>query len=76
MDNYEFVINSKGTRIKKCCASCAFKKTAGADDSTRTCTYGNRKTKTDKSFVCLNLAISETIDNVKTNMYIQEHKEP
>jgi len=65
-----FYINSKGTRVKKCCASCKFKRNMNTDGPSRHCVFGGKRTVTDKSFFCSDWMISEQIDKIKTNINI------
>lgn len=65
---YEFVLNSKGTLIKKCCASCKHKDAYDTEGSRRLCRIDpNDKNRiVDKKDVCADWVISEEIDIVKT----------
>ena len=65
---YEFVRNSKGTLIKKCCASCKFKKPYDDDGPRRMCTIEPevKNRIVNKRHVCRDWEISEEINKVKT----------
>ena len=64
---YEFVYNSKGTLIKKCCASCKYKQPKDQEGPRRTCTYNPNETQTVyKSDCCVFWNISEETDRLKT----------
>ena len=66
---YEFVYNSKGTLIKKCCASCKFKQPFDQEGPRRSCNYNKaekEKKIVDKRDCCQEWGISEDIDKVKT----------
>ena len=63
---YEFVYNSKGTLIKKCCASCKFKEPKDDEGPRRLCTHGSEPKIIDKRDCCEYWAISGEIDKMKT----------
>ena len=64
---YEFVRNSKGTLIKKCCASCKYKLPYDAEGPRRSCTRNPNKSKiVKKSYCCSHWWISEEADRIKT----------
>lgn len=68
---YEFVINSVGTEIKKCCASCAFKVPHDTEGDHRGCihTLGEKKI-VNKKDCCSSWRIADWADVVKTNCSI------
>lgn len=63
---YEFIYNSKGTLIKKCCASCKFKEPKDDEGPRRLCTHGSEPKIIDKRDCCEYWAISNEIDEIKT----------
>jgi hypothetical protein len=63
---YEFVYNSKGTLVKKCCASCRFKQPKDEDGPQRFCTHGAEPKITDKRDCCEYWSISSEINKMKT----------
>ena len=63
---YEFVYNSKGTLIKKCCASCRFKQPKDEEGPQRLCTHSREPKITDKRDCCEYWAISSEINKMKT----------
>ena len=65
---YEFVLNKKGTLIKKCCASCKFKDAYDTEGPRRLCRIDpNVKDRiVDKKHVCREWEISDDIDKIKT----------
>ena len=70
----EFTMNSNGVRIKKCCASCAHHEPYDSDGPRRLCKKhtmiqdGKESPKVvDKSDLCDDWSISETIDKIKLN---------
>ena len=42
---YEFVYNSKGTLVKKCCASCRFKQPKDEEGPQRLCTHSTEQAR-------------------------------
>ena len=63
---YEFIYNSKGTLIKKCCASCRFKQPKDEEGPQRLCTHGTEPKITDKRDCCEYWSISSEINKMKT----------
>ena len=65
---YEFVRNSKGTLIKKCCASCKYKDAYDTEGPRRLCKEDpTEKNKiVDKKHVCGKWIISDEMDQIKT----------
>ena len=63
---YEFIYNSKGTLIKKCCASCKFKQPKDDEGPRRLCTHGTEPKIIDKRDCCDYWAISDEINEIKT----------
>ena len=65
---YEFVLNSKGTLIKKCCASCKYKDAYDTEGPKRLCRVDStdKKRIVDKKHVCREWEISEEMDMIKT----------
>jgi hypothetical protein len=65
---YEFVRNSKGTLIKKCCASCKHKQPYDSEGQRRLCCKGkNTEKKVVYNYnVCNDWAINPDIDKIKT----------
>lgn len=65
---YEFVLNSKGTLIKKCCASCKHKDAYDTEGPKRLCRVDptDKKRIVDKKHVCREWEISEEMDMIKT----------
>mgnify|MGYP002510373659 FL=1 len=64
---YEFVYNSQGTLIKKCCASCKYKQPKDQEGPRRTCTYTPNNPQTvDKRDCCVFWYISEDANRLKT----------
>lgn len=70
----EFTMNSNGVRIKKCCASCAHHEPYDSDGPRRLCKKhtmiqnGKDNPKVvDKSDLCGDWSISETINKIKLN---------
>jgi len=64
----EFMRNSKGTVIKKCCASCKYKE-VGPSEDVRICNYGGKKATVTKGFYCYDWEISDYIDGIQTKGY-------
>lgn len=62
MEGLEFVVNSEGTRIKKCCASCQYKVCTNDNDH-RKCTLSGKKVT--KDFICRTWHISREMDKLK-----------
>jgi hypothetical protein len=64
---YEFIYNSKGTLIKKCCASCKYKQPKDSEGPQRICTHTPDNPQTvDKRDCCESWYISDEADRVKT----------
>lgn len=65
---YEFVLNSQGTLIKKCCASCKYKDAYDTEGPKRLCRVDptDKKRIVDKKHVCREWEISEEMDMIKT----------
>ena len=49
MEKRNFIINVTGLRIKKCCASCAFKVLEGREVVTRRCTKTGEEVESGKN---------------------------
>lgn len=62
MEGFEFVVNSNGVRIKKCCASCENKVCTNHTDF-RKCTLNGKKVTND--FLCRDWRISGFFDAIK-----------
>ena len=65
---YEFVRNSKGTLIKKCCASCKHKDAYDTEGPRRLCRVDptDKNKIVDKKHVCREWEISEDMNMIKT----------
>lgn len=65
---YEFVRNSKGTLIKKCCASCKYKQPYDSEGQRRLCCNPkNTEKKVVYNYnVCNDWQINPDIDKIKT----------
>lgn len=65
---YEFVRNSKGTLIKKCCASCKHKQPYDSEGQRRLCCnpQNTEKKVVLNSNVCKDWVINPDIDKIKT----------
>lgn len=62
----EYTTNVNGVRIKKCCASCAFKQPLDANGGHRLCTLGGGKKVVFKDELCKQWHISTEIDRIRT----------
>lgn len=62
MEGLQFVVNAEGVRIKKCCASCKFKKCTNDNDH-RKCTLNGKKVTND--FLCLDWKIGDFFEHLK-----------
>ena len=67
---YEFVRNSKGTLIKKCCASCLHKIAHDSDGPRRGCVRTGKKKIVMKNHCCRYWEMSPAINKVKTSVSI------
>jgi len=65
---YEFVRNSKGTLIKKCCASCKYKLPYDAEGPRRLCRVDplDKNRIVNKKHVCREWEISDDMNMIKT----------
>ena len=65
----EYTTNVNGVRIKKCCASCAFKQPLDYNGAHRLCTLGGGEKVVFKDEVCKHWEMNAEIDRIRTKVF-------